>query len=212
MIAVSCSTRARFPEAILKRTERKLAGPGRPGAVDKAGGQGGAPGGAAPYVTGRARCRCTARGGYVIPASKSASQALWRLPPLHPLARFARDWQTSDASRRENAEACPSFRGRASGPHKGRPMAANPESRCARRGAKHLWIPGSRRRGAPRNDGRGLFEIVKSEIRRGAQALRRPGECLGANAGRQRTTGSPTRCARSIRRRMRAARARRGSD
>ena len=29
----------------------------------------------------------------------------WRLPTLHPLARFARDWQTSDALRRENAEA-----------------------------------------------------------------------------------------------------------
>jgi hypothetical protein len=28
----------------------------------------------------------------------------WRLPPLHPLAQFARDWQTSDALRRENAE------------------------------------------------------------------------------------------------------------
>jgi hypothetical protein len=28
----------------------------------------------------------------------------WRLPPLHRLARFARDWQTSDALRRENAE------------------------------------------------------------------------------------------------------------
>jgi hypothetical protein len=28
----------------------------------------------------------------------------WRLPPLHPLARFARDWQTSDALRRENDE------------------------------------------------------------------------------------------------------------
>ena len=28
----------------------------------------------------------------------------WRLPPLHLLARFARDWQTSDALRRENAE------------------------------------------------------------------------------------------------------------
>jgi hypothetical protein len=26
----------------------------------------------------------------------------WRLPPLHPLARFARNWQTSDALRREN--------------------------------------------------------------------------------------------------------------
>jgi hypothetical protein len=29
----------------------------------------------------------------------------WRLPPLHPLARFARDWQTSDALRRENVAA-----------------------------------------------------------------------------------------------------------
>src|SRR4051812_43459841 len=66
--------------------------------------KGGAPGGAAPYVTGRARSRCTARGGSVNPASKGASQALWRLPPLHRLARFARNWQTSDALRRENAE------------------------------------------------------------------------------------------------------------
>ena len=31
--------------------------------------------------------------------------APWRLPPLHRLARFARDWQTSDALRRENANA-----------------------------------------------------------------------------------------------------------
>jgi hypothetical protein len=37
----------------------------------QAGGQGGAPGGAAPYVTGRARC-LAARGGYVNPASKGA--------------------------------------------------------------------------------------------------------------------------------------------
>ena len=37
----------------------------------RAGGQGGAPGGAAPYVTGRARC-LAARGGYVNPASKGA--------------------------------------------------------------------------------------------------------------------------------------------
>src|SRR3954469_18678289 len=67
--------------------------------------KGGAPGGAAPYATGRARSHCAARGGSVNPASKGASQALWRLPPLHPLARFARDWQSSDASRRENANA-----------------------------------------------------------------------------------------------------------
>src|SRR6185295_7725428 len=61
--------------------------------------EGGAPGGAAPYVTGRARLALSAaRGGSVNPASKGASPALWRLPPLHrPRARSARDWQTSDA-------------------------------------------------------------------------------------------------------------------
>jgi hypothetical protein len=42
----------------------------------QAGGQGGAPGGAAPYVTGRARY-LAARGGYVNPASKGATS-------LHP--------------------------------------------------------------------------------------------------------------------------------
>src|ERR1043165_5754870 len=72
----------------------------------QAGGQGGAPGGAAPYVTGRARlhvCRARRVGN---PASKGASQALWRLPPLHrPRALSARDWQTSEALRRENVEA-----------------------------------------------------------------------------------------------------------
>ena len=47
----------------------------------------------------------------------------WRLPPLHPLARFARDWQTSDALRRENVKSCPSFRGACA------LAQANPESR-----------------------------------------------------------------------------------
>jgi hypothetical protein len=51
-----------------------------------------------------ARGNLAARGGYVNPASEGASQAPWRLPPLHPLARFARDWQTSDALRCENVE------------------------------------------------------------------------------------------------------------
>src|SRR4051812_49303890 len=51
-----------------------------------------------------ARGRLAARGGSVNPASEGASQASWRLPPLHPLARFARDWQPSDALRRENAK------------------------------------------------------------------------------------------------------------
>src|ERR1700710_609881 len=101
ILLVSCSMRGRFLKAILQRTERKLAGPGRPGTVDGLV-VGGALGGAAPSL-GRARC-LAARGGSINPASKGASQASWRLPPLHPLARFARDWQTSDALRRENAE------------------------------------------------------------------------------------------------------------
>src|SRR5947209_19668731 len=50
----------------------------------QAGDEGGAPGGAAPYVIGRARLASSAaRGGRVTPPQKGASQALWRLPPLH---------------------------------------------------------------------------------------------------------------------------------
>jgi hypothetical protein len=56
------------------------------------------------------------------PASKGASQASWRLPPLHPLAGFARDWQTSDALRRENAKLRSHF------VIPGRREAASPES------------------------------------------------------------------------------------
>src|ERR1700712_5766436 len=54
--------RGRFLEAILLWTERKLAGPGRPGTVDALV-FGGALGGAAPSL-GRARC-LAARGGSV---------------------------------------------------------------------------------------------------------------------------------------------------
>jgi hypothetical protein len=57
----SCPMRGRFLEAILQRTERKLAGPGRPGTVDGLV-AGGALGGAAPSL-GRARC-LAARGGF----------------------------------------------------------------------------------------------------------------------------------------------------
>jgi hypothetical protein len=74
---------------------------GRPGTVDGLV-AGGALGGAAPCL-GRARC-LAARGGSVNPASRVPVGAL--APPTAPsLARFARNWQTSDALRRENAEA-----------------------------------------------------------------------------------------------------------
>ena len=69
ILLVSCPMRERFLEAILQRTERELAGPGRPGTVDGLV-AGGALGGAAPSL-GRARC-LAARGGYVNPASKGA--------------------------------------------------------------------------------------------------------------------------------------------
>ena len=95
--------RGRFLEAILQRTERKLAGPGRPGTVDRL----------VAKVERREVPRPTSLGargalprevGTLIPP-QGCPLVPWRLPPLHPLARFARDWQTSDALRRENAEA-----------------------------------------------------------------------------------------------------------
>ena len=51
----------------------------------------------------RARLPCRARWVHRLP--QGCPLVPWRLPPLHPLARFARDWQTSDALRRENVEA-----------------------------------------------------------------------------------------------------------
>src|SRR6185295_20021144 len=64
--------------------ERKLAGPGRPGSADEAGGRRWSAGRrSALRHWARAACTLAARGGSVNPASKGASQALWRLPPLH---------------------------------------------------------------------------------------------------------------------------------
>ena len=102
-------TSVRSSEGSLSRSDPELdrARAGRTGAPRIGrwtGGQGGAPGGAAPYVTGRARLAPWPREQVALPA-QDVSRHPWRLPPLHPLARFARDWQTSDALRRENAEA-----------------------------------------------------------------------------------------------------------
>src|ERR1700733_11760595 len=71
ILLVSCPMRGCFLEAILQRTERKLAGLGRPGTVD----------GLvveverreAPRLALGARGRLAARGGYVNPASKGAT-------------------------------------------------------------------------------------------------------------------------------------------
>src|ERR1051325_11494176 len=98
--------RDRFLEAALKRTERELAGPGRPGTADEAVGRRWSAGRRSALRHWARAVQCTARGGSVNPASKGASQALWRLPPLHrPRALCEGNWQTSDALRRENAEA-----------------------------------------------------------------------------------------------------------
>src|SRR5947209_4510084 len=86
ILLASCPTRGRFLEAILQGTERKLAGPGRPGTAD--GLAGGALGGAAPSL-GRARLPCRAR--WVHHPPQGCPLVPWRLPPLHPLARFARE-------------------------------------------------------------------------------------------------------------------------
>src|SRR5438128_1803291 len=66
-----CAVRERFLEAILQRTGRELAAPGRPGSVDGLVAEGGAPGGAAPLPKGaRGFATWAARGGFVNPASK----------------------------------------------------------------------------------------------------------------------------------------------
>jgi hypothetical protein len=61
------SDEGRFLEAVLQRTERKLTGPGRPGTADRLVAKGGAPGGAAPYVTGRARFTLPREVGTLLP-------------------------------------------------------------------------------------------------------------------------------------------------
>src|SRR5437588_6293613 len=73
----------------------------------QAGDEGGAPGSPAPYVLGRARMASSAaRGGRVTPPQKGASQALWRLPPLHrPRNLAGATGKPRTLLRRENAEA-----------------------------------------------------------------------------------------------------------
>jgi hypothetical protein len=120
ILIASCPMRDRFLEAILSADRARA---GRTGAPRN----GRWPGGR--WSAGR-RCAlpwaravpCRARWVHHLP--QGCRLVPWRLPPLHPLARFARDWQTSDALRRENAKPCPSFRGACA------LAQANPESRC----------------------------------------------------------------------------------
>src|ERR1700754_4399972 len=97
--------RGRFLEAILLWTERKLAGPGRPGTVDRL----------VAKVERREAPRPTSLGargtlprevGTLIPPP-GVLRHCTPAPPAAPSPRvgIARDWQTSDALRRENARA-----------------------------------------------------------------------------------------------------------
>ena len=93
--------RSRFLEAILQRTERELAGPGRPGTVD----------GLWPVERWEAlRLALGAHGhlavrGGLTPRLQGCLASILA-PPTAPSPRAgrARNWQTSDALRRENAK------------------------------------------------------------------------------------------------------------
>jgi hypothetical protein len=101
ILLASCPVRGRFLEAFLQRTERKLAGPGRPGPADRL----------VAKVERREAPRPTSLGargtlprevGTLIPPPRVPAGAL--APPAAPPPRagIARDWHTSDALRREN--------------------------------------------------------------------------------------------------------------
>ena len=102
--SVSCPMRGCFLEAVLQRTERKLAGPGRPGTVDGLVAEVERREALRPTLLG-ARGSLAARGGYVNPASKGARWCPGVSRRSTPSLGLARDWQTSDAVRRENADA-----------------------------------------------------------------------------------------------------------
>jgi hypothetical protein len=123
----SCPVRGRFLEAILQRTERELAGPGRPGTVDRP----------VAKVERREAPRPTSLGargwryqlrevGTSIPPPRVPAGALAPPAAPPPSLGFARDWQTSDALRRENVATRPSFRGIAIGPRNARPDRDEP--------------------------------------------------------------------------------------
>src|SRR3954451_10855068 len=105
ILPVSCPMRGRFLEAILQRTERELAGRGRPGTADRL----------VAKVERREALRPTSLGArgwrYQLREARRLLR-LWGVPLAHPGAsrrstpsRLARDWQTSDALRRENERA-----------------------------------------------------------------------------------------------------------
>jgi hypothetical protein len=86
ILLASCPVRGRFLEAILHRTERELAGPGRPGTVDRLVAMVERREALRPTSLGARGWRYQLRKAGPLLRLKGASQASWRLPPLHPLA------------------------------------------------------------------------------------------------------------------------------
>src|ERR1700745_1728004 len=80
--SVSCPVRGRFLEAVLSADRARAGRTGAPRTGRQAGGLGGAPGGAAPYVTGRARFTLPREVGTLLPP-QGCPLVPWRLPPLH---------------------------------------------------------------------------------------------------------------------------------
>src|SRR6201982_3235543 len=81
--------RDRFLEATLQRTERKLAGPGRPGTVDRLVAKVERREAQRPTSLGARGSPCRARWVRYSRLQGCYVTAPWRLPPLHPLARCA---------------------------------------------------------------------------------------------------------------------------
>src|ERR1700712_2132930 len=135
--------RGRFLEAILLWTERKLAGPGRPGTVD----------GLVAKVERReaprptslgARGSLAARGGYVNPASRVCRLHILAPPAAPPPRAVCEGLAKLGRMAPRERKTCPSFRGACA------LAQANPESRSGEhRRAQYIWIPGSREERAP---------------------------------------------------------------
>src|SRR3954447_18694847 len=140
--SVSYPTRGHFLEAVLQRTERELAAPGRLGTVDRLVAKGGAPGGAAPYVTGRARFPLPREVGTFLPP-QGCPLVPWRLPPLHPLALVREG--LANLGRFAPRECKLMFV-----PFRGARAASKSEIRPPCSAFQPLWIPDSRY--APGND------------------------------------------------------------
>ncbi|MEA2943155.1 MAG: hypothetical protein QOD09_3684 [Bradyrhizobium sp.] len=102
ILPVSCSMEGRFLEATLSADGARAGRTGAPRNGRRPGGWWSA-GRRCALPWARAVSPCRARWAHHPP--QGCPLVPWRLPPLHPLARFVRDFATSDALRRENTKA-----------------------------------------------------------------------------------------------------------